>query len=101
MPKTKDSVADVAGTAKPYVDRALHDEELRDHVKQAYAAAREIYDELIAPRGVVGVAQKVAGDQDIQDNLRVAIGELRQAANRLQGGRRSTTADVTSCSWPA
>ena len=39
MPKTKDRVAGVAGTAKPYVERALHDEELRDHVKQAYAAA--------------------------------------------------------------
>ena len=30
----------VAGTAKPYVDRALNDEELRDHVKQAYAVGR-------------------------------------------------------------
>ena len=54
-------------------------------MKQAYAAAREIYDELVGPRGVVGVAQRVAGDQDVQDNLRVAIAELRQAANRLQG----------------
>ncbi len=84
MPKTKDRVADVAGNAKPYVERALNDEELREHVKQAYAAAREIYDEL-APRGVVGVAQRVAGDQDVQENLRLAIAELRQAANRLQG----------------
>ena len=41
MPKTTDKVASMAGTAKPYVDRALHDEELRDHVKQAYAAARD------------------------------------------------------------
>ena len=37
MPKTKDKVAEMADTAKPYVERALHDEELRDHVKQAYA----------------------------------------------------------------
>ena len=86
MPKTKDRVAGVAGNAKPYVQRALNDEELRGHVKQAYVAAREIYDEL-APRGVVGVAQRVAGDQDVQDNLRVAVAELRQAANRLQGRR--------------
>src|SRR5262245_34908892 len=85
MPKTKDRVADVAGTAKPYVDRALHDEELREHVKQAYAAAREIYDDLLAPRGVVGLAQRVAADEDIQDNLRTAIDELRQAAYRMQG----------------
>ena len=84
MPKTKDRVAGVAGTAKPYVERALNDEELRQHVKQAYSAAREIYDELIAPRGVVGIA-RVAAEPDVQDNLRVAIDELKQAANRLQG----------------
>jgi hypothetical protein len=84
MPNTTERVATMAGTAKPYVDRALHDEELRDHVKQAYAAARTIYDELIAPRGVVSAAQRVAADQDIQENLRVAIAELRQAAGRFQ-----------------
>jgi hypothetical protein len=87
MPKTKDKVTGVAGTAKPYVERALHDEELRKHVKQAYTAAREIYDELIGPRGVTGIASRVAGDEEIQDNLRTAIAELRQAANRLQGRR--------------
>ena len=84
MPNTKDRVAGVAGNAKPYVERALNDEELRTQVKQAYADAREIYDEL-APRGVVGVAQRVASDPDVQDSLRVTIAELRQAANRLQG----------------
>lgn len=75
----------MAGTAKPYVDRALNDEELREHVKQAYAAARTIYDELIAPRSVVSAAQRVASDQDLQDSFRVATAELRDAATRLQG----------------
>lgn len=84
-----DRMTGVAGTAKPYVERALHDEELRDHVKQAYAAAREIYDELVGRRGVTGVATRFASDQDLQDNLRTAIAELRQAANRLQGRRES------------
>ncbi len=89
MTRTKDRVTDVAGTARPYVERALHDEELRDHVKMAYSAAREIYDELVAPRGVTNVATRVAGDEEIQDNLRTAISELRLAANRLQGRRES------------
>lgn len=87
MPKTKDRVAGVADTAKPYVERALHDDELREHVKQAYTAAREIYDQLVGPRGVTGVASRFAGDHELQDNLRTAIGELREAANRLQGRR--------------
>ncbi len=69
------------------MERALHDEELRDHVKQAYSAARDIYEELIAPRGVTTVAQRFASDGDIQDSLRTAVDELRQAANRLQGRR--------------
>jgi hypothetical protein len=88
MPTTTDKVASMAGTAKPYVDRALHDEELRDHVRQAYDAARVIYDELIAPRGVFSAATRVATDEDIQDNLRLAVAELRQAAGRLQGRSR-------------
>jgi hypothetical protein len=87
MTKTKDRVAGVAGNAKPYVDRALHDDEFREHVKQAYAAARQIYDELIGPRGVTGIATRVARDEEVQDNLRTAVAELRQAANRLQGRR--------------
>ena len=85
MPKTREKVTGAAGTAKPYVERALHDEELREHVKQAYSAAREIYNELLGPRGVSGIASRVAGDNEIQDNLRTAIAELRQAANRFQG----------------
>ncbi len=88
MPKTTDKVASMAGTAKPYVDRALKDDELREHVKQAYAAAKTIYDELIAPRGVVSAAHRVAADQDLQDNVRVAVAELREAATRLQGRRQ-------------
>jgi len=86
MSNTTDKVASAAGTAKPYVDRALHDEELRAHVKQAFLAARDIYEDVLAPRSVVGAAQRVASDQDIQDNLRVAVAELRQAATRLQTG---------------
>jgi len=85
MHKTKDKVSDAADNVKPYVDRALHDEELRESLKSAYASARTIYDELIGKRGVAGVATRVATDRDIQDELRSAISELRNAADRVQG----------------
>jgi hypothetical protein len=85
MPKTTERVAGIAGTARPYVERALQDEELREHMKQAYSSARQIYDQLAGPRGVSGLATRVAGNQEIQDNLRTTIAELRQAADRLQG----------------
>jgi hypothetical protein len=89
MLKTKDKVTGVAGTAKPYVERALHDEELREHVKEAYTAARQIYDQFVGPRGVTGIASRVAKDDELQDNLRTAVAELRRAAGRLQGRRES------------
>ena len=84
MTKAKERVSQAADTAKPYVDRALHDEELRENVKRAVFAAREVYDDLVGPRGVTGVAHRLATDQDMQANLRVAVEELRRAAGRLQ-----------------
>src|SRR5712691_878391 len=85
MAKTKDTVTDAAGNVKPYVERALHDEELRTNVRNAYESARSIYNELLGNRGVTGMATRVATDKDIQDELRSTIGELRKAADRVQG----------------
>jgi hypothetical protein len=82
MAKAKDRVADV----KPYVTRAIQDEELRENLKSAYTTARDVYDELIGKRGVTGVATKVASDKEIQDQLRSAIDDLRSAASRVQRG---------------
>lgn len=84
MAYAKDKVLGAADTAKPYVDLALHDEELHANVRTAFEAAREIYEDLAGRRGVTGLAQRVASDKDIQDNLRKAIEELRSAAHRVQ-----------------
>jgi hypothetical protein len=85
MAKTKDKVSDAAGTVRPYVDRALHDAELRDNMRSAYDSARSIYDELMGNRGVTGVASRMATDKDIQAELRTTVAELRKAADRIQG----------------
>jgi hypothetical protein len=85
MAKTKEKVSDAAGTVRPYVDRALHDAELRDNVRNAYESARSIYNQLIGNRGVTGVATRVATDKDIQGELRATVAELRKAADRVQG----------------
>src|SRR6476469_3700917 len=85
MAKTKDKVSDAAGNVKPYFERALHDAELRENVRNAYDSARSIYNELLGNRGVSGVATRVATDKDIQDELRSTIAELRKAADRVQG----------------
>jgi hypothetical protein len=87
MAKTKDKVLNQAGNVKPYIERAVRDEELRENVASAFAAAKEVYDELIGNRGVTTVARRVASDADIQDNLKRALDELREAADRIQGKR--------------
>ena len=88
MAKTKDKVSDAAGNVKPYVERALHDAELRENVRNAFESARTVYNELVGNRGVTGVATRVATDKDIQNELRSTIAELRKAADRVQGGER-------------
>jgi hypothetical protein len=82
MAKTRERVSDV----KPYVERAIKDEEFRDNLKNAFVAARGVYDELMGPRGVSGKAVRVASDKDLRDNLRSAIDDLRNAADRIQRG---------------
>jgi len=100
MTRTKDKVLDRAGSAKPYIERAMKDEDLRLNVRNAFESARGIYDELIGKRGAIPVATRVATDKDIQDRLKEAIDELRQAADRVQGkkddhGARNTMLLIT------
>src|SRR5438445_10622741 len=85
MAKTRDKVLDKAGGARPYIERALTDEELRDNVRNAFESAREVYNELIGGRGAIPVATRVATDKEIQDRLKEAVAELRTAADRVQG----------------
>jgi hypothetical protein len=91
MAKTKDRVSDAADTVKPYVERAFKDEELRENVKSAFEAARDVYNELFAGRGMVPVATRVATDKDIQDSLKSAVDDLRSAADRLRGKEEHAT----------
>jgi hypothetical protein len=87
MAKAKDRLAD----AKPYVTRALQDQEVRENVKSAIAAAREIYDELMGGRGATAVAARVATDKEIQDNLKSAIEDLKKAAGKVQGKKEHSS----------
>jgi hypothetical protein len=90
MTYTKDRVSYAAANARPYVERALRDKELRDNIRNAYTSARAVYDELSSRRRVSDAASKLAGDKDIQDELRNAIEEIRNAAGRVQSVRRGS-----------
>ena len=85
---TKDRAAAAAASARPYVERALRDKELRDNVRNAYTSARAVYDELASRRKVTDAASRLAADKDIQDELRNAIEELRSAASRVKNAKQ-------------
>ena len=94
MIKTRDKLLDKTGGARPYLERAITDEDLRDNVRNAFESAREVYNELLGGRGAIPLATRVATDKDIQERLKEAVDELRQAADRVQGkkehGARNT-----------
>ena len=85
MAKTSDKVYDAADSVKPYVQRAMQDEKLREDVLSAFSTARDLYNELVGGRSAVTLATRVATDDDVRDKLRDAIDDLRNAADRLQG----------------
>jgi gas vesicle protein len=99
MAKARDKVLERTGNARPYIERAFKDEDLRENVRNAFDSAREVYNELMGGRGAIPVATRVATDKEIQERLRDAIDELREAADRVQGkkdhGARNTTLLLT------
>ena len=95
MTKTKDKVYDAAGNVKPYVERAMTDEKLRDDVMSAFSTAKELYNELIGGRSAVTLATRVATDEEIREKLKVAVEDLRNAADRLQGKKSHSGRNTT------
>ncbi len=95
MAKARDKVLERTGGARPYIERALTDEDLRDNLRNAFESAREVYNELLGGRGAIPVATRVATEKDIQDRLRATIDELREAADRVQGKKDHTARNTT------
>jgi hypothetical protein len=87
MNTTKERVADATSHVRPYVERAIRDEELRRNVKDAYSSARALYDQLLARNDVSHVATKLVTDEDVQTQLRNVVSQLRNAAGRVQSAQ--------------
>jgi len=84
MTNTKDRVADATANVRPYLERALRDEELRQSVKNAYTSARSLYDQLLARNDASDVAVKLATDEEVHAQVRNMVEQLRRAAGRAQ-----------------
>ena len=90
MNTTKERVADAKAHVRPYVERAIRDEELRRNVKDAYTSARALYDQLLTRNDVSHVATKLVSDEDVQTQLRNVVNQLRSAAGRVHSAQEET-----------
>ena len=83
----------VSGTVdnlRPYVERAMKDEEFRENVRDALEAARSIYGDLQKRNGgIKSSATRFATDKDMQEQFRNALEDLSRAGDRLQGKKKS------------
>ena len=87
MARTKQKVGDATMSVRPFVERAMTDEKLRDDVTSAFATAKKVYDELMGAKNVEKAAGKVL-DKKVHKDLRTAVEDLRDASLRLQGKKR-------------
>lgn len=82
-------VTDTFEAIRPYLERALRDEEFRKDLKDALSAARELYGPLSKGNGVAGGARALATDKKAQEHMRRALDDLASAAGTLQGKKKS------------
>ena len=92
MAKTALKVAPTVETLKPYLDRALNDKDFRDDLKEALAAAKQLYGPLVKDARADGAAKsasRLATDAKVQENLRRALEDFGKAAGSLKGKKKS------------
>ena len=83
--KSSERLDTAVDSLRPYVERALKDEDFREYVREALTTARGIYGDLAKERGLGNSARRLATDKDLQDNLRHALEQLGDAADRAKG----------------
>jgi hypothetical protein len=88
--KRSEKVTESIEALRPYVERALKDENVRKNVRQALVAAQDIYGDLSKGNGKVArSASKLASDKDVQENVRKAFAQLSEASERVKGKKKS------------
>lgn len=89
MAKKAAKMTDTLELVKPYLERALKDEEFRKDLKDALGAARELYGPLTKQKnGVSSSARALATDKKAQEQMRRAIEDLMSAKDTLQGKKQ-------------
>jgi len=81
-------ITDTLDMLRPYLERALRDDDFRQDLKDALGAALELYGPLSKGNGVSGSAKMVATDKKTQEQIRRALDDLMSAKDTLQGKKR-------------
>jgi hypothetical protein len=93
--RSTEYVTDTIDSVRPYVERALSDDEFRKDMREAINAARSIYGDLQKGNGGIKSASKFATDKDVQEQLRRALEDFGKAGERLKGKKQSHKARNT------
>ena len=83
-------IMDTVDTLRPYLERALTDEDFRRDLKDALGAAKELYGPLSKGNGVSGGARMLATDKKAQEQLRRALDDLSSATTTLKGEKKKS-----------
>ena len=83
-------MTDTFEAIRPYLERALRDDEFRKDLKDALSAARELYGPLTKSNGVAAGARTIATDKKAQEHLKRAVDDLASAASTLQGSKKKS-----------
>lgn len=87
MFRNDSSAASAYDAVRPYVDRALHDEDVRGNVMRAFKAARQVYAEL-GGEGPIGAASKLSSNNSVRDDLDTTVQSLSEAIVRMSGQKQ-------------
>lgn len=69
---------------KPYLNRAVGDEEVRKSAIRAFTAARKVYDELSGD-DALKAAKKLSSNDDVREGLDTTVQSLSEALVRMAG----------------
>lgn len=88
MAKKTEKLGDTVESLRPYLERALRDDEFRKDLKDALGAAREIYGDFAKQNGGAKTAAALALDKDTQENLKRALEDIASATERVKGTKK-------------
>jgi len=83
MAKKAAKMTDTIELVKPYLERALRDEEFRNDLKDALGAARELYGPLTKQNGVGGSARALATDKKTRQTILMTDERVPQLREKL------------------